>query len=255
MSHPLSRLLVALVVLFMLGPMLLVVLFSFSANPLIGFPIERLTLDWYRATLDDAEFRLALRNSLVVAGATALIATLTGGLAGYALARLGPRFAPLQIAIAFPAMLPTLVVGILVVVLFSRIAGVPLGFPSVIAGHVLVTQPFVMLIVLARMSRFDFATVEAARDLGAGPLAILLRVVLPQIGTALVGAALVAMAISLDDFIITVFAIGSGNTLSTFVWGKMRTTLDPGINAIATILIVMTVGAALIALRLTRYRG
>ena len=66
---------------------------------------------------------------------------------------------------------------------------------------------------------------------------------------------LLAFAISLDEFIITIFTIGSGNTLSTFVWGKMRTSLDPSINAIATLLLVITIGSTAIALRMTRYRG
>lgn len=77
----------------------------------------------------------------------------------------------------------------------------------------------------------------------------------PQIRTAIIGAALIAAAVSLDDFIIASFTIGGGNTLSTFVWGKMRTTLDPSINAIATILPLSTIGMSLLAMRLARYRG
>ena len=85
---------------------------------------------------------------------------------------------------------------------------------------------------------------------------IVFDVRLPRVLTAaLLGAALVTVAISLDDFIIAVFTIGSGNTLSTFVWGKVRTTLDPSINAIASILLALTVSVTGLALRLTRYRG
>ena len=104
-------------------------------------------------------------------------------------------------------------------------------------------------------SRFDQATVDAARDLGATRLKAFRLVTLPQISSALVGAALVSAAISLDDFIIASFTIGGGNTLSTFVWGKMRTTLDPSINAIATILLALTVGLSALALRVSRYKG
>jgi spermidine/putrescine transport system permease protein len=105
------------------------------------------------------------------------------------------------------------------------------------------------------MASFDHTCLEAARDLGATPVQAFLKVTLPQIGAALVGAALIAFAISLDEFIITVFTIGSGNTLSTFVWGKMRTALDPSINAIATVILLVTIGSAALALRVTRYRG
>jgi spermidine/putrescine transport system permease protein len=97
--------------------------------------------------------------------------------------------------------------------------------------------------------------VEAARDLGATRWQAFYLVTLPQIRTAIIGAALISAAISLDDFIIASFTIGGGNTLSTFVWGKLRTTLDPSINAIATILLLSTIGMSVLALRLTRYRG
>ena len=119
----------------------------------------------------------------------------------------------------------------------------------------LVTQPFVVLVVMARLASFDWASVDAARDLGATRWQAFRLVTLPQIRAAIVGAALIAAALSLDDFIIASFTIGGGNTLSTFVWGKIRTTLDPSINAIATILLVLTVGITALALRLTRYRG
>jgi spermidine/putrescine transport system permease protein len=152
-------------------------------------------------------------------------------------------------------LLPPLVVAIAIVVLIVRGLGLGLGLPVVVLGHILVSQPFVILIVMARLARFDQATVDAARDLGASRFEAFRLVTLPQISSALVGAALVSAAISLDDFIIASFTIGGGNTISTFVWGKMRTTLDPSINAIATILLVLTVGLSALALRVSRYKG
>eukprot|EP01036_Dinobryon_divergens_P014351 gene14351-biopygen12733 len=127
--------------------------------------------------------------------------------------------------------------------------------PVVVLGHVLVTQPFVILIVMARLAQLDQAAVEAARDLGATRFQAFRLVTLPRIASALIGAALVSAAISLDDFIIASFTLGGGNTISTFVWGNMRTTLDPSINAIATILLLLTIGLSALALRLSRYRG
>jgi spermidine/putrescine transport system permease protein len=152
-------------------------------------------------------------------------------------------------------MMPPLVIAIALVVLYVRWLALPLGLMTVIGGHVLITQPFVAAVVAARMSTFDFTGLEAARDLGASRTQTFLKVTLPQVRSAIIGAALIAFALSLDEFIITVFTIGGGNTLSTFVWGKIKTTLDPSINAIATILLVMTISATFVALRLTRYRG
>jgi spermidine/putrescine transport system permease protein len=250
------RIVIAIFLLFMLGPILLVVLFSFGSNALIGFPMGGLTLAWYEKLLADPGFFDSLRTSVVVALITAIISTITGTLAAMGLMKLAPRSARAVLAaLSLPVLLPPLVVAIAIVVLFVRGLGVGLGLPVVILGHVLVAQPFVILIVMARLARFDMASLDAARDLGASRWQAFRRVMLPQIASALVGAALVSAAISLDDFIIASFTIGGGNTVSTFVWGKMRTTLDPSINAIATVLLVMTVGLSALALRFSRYRA
>ena len=250
------RLILAAFLLFMLGPILLVVIFSFGSNALIGFPMGNLTLDWYWKLANDTGVLAAFRTSLIVAGATAVLSTVTGTLAAMGLMRVTPAAARgMLAALSLPVLLPPLVVAIAIVVLMVRGLGVGLGLPVVILGHILVAQPFVILIVMARLSRFDQSTVDAARDLGATRFEAFRLVTLPQIATALIGAALVSASISLDDFIIASFTIGGGNTLSTFVWGKMRTTLDPSINAIATILLILTVGLSAVALRVSKYKG
>ncbi len=250
------RFILAAFLLFMLGPIMLVVVFSFGSNALIGFPMGGLTLDWYWKLAADTGFHSAFWTSLIVALATAVLATVTGTLAALGLMKVTPNAARgVLAALSLPVLLPPLVVAIAIVVLFVRGLGLGLGVPVVVLGHILVAQPFVILIVMARLSRFDQSTVDAARDLGASQLTAFRLVTLPQIASALIGAALVSAAISLDDFIIASFTIGGGNTLSTFVWGKMRTTLDPSINAIATILLVLTVGLSAIALRVSKYKG
>lgn len=250
------RLILAAFLLFMLGPIVLVVVFSFGTNALIGFPMGGLTLDWYWKLANDTGFHSSFWTSLIVALSTAALATVTGTLAALGLMKMTPHAArSVLAALSLPVLLPPLVVAIAIVVLFVRGLGVGLGLPVVVLGHILVAQPFVILIVMARLSRFDQSTVDAARDLGASRLTAFRLVTLPQIASALIGAALVSAAISLDDFIIASFTIGGGNTLSTFVWGKMRTTLDPSINAIATILLVLTVGLSALALRVSKYKG
>ena len=242
--------------LFLLGPIFLVVFFSFGSNALIGFPMGPPTFAWYRKLLSDTGFHSAFETSAIVAVSTALFATASGTAAALALDRITPRLArSITAAISLPVMLPPLVIAIGIVVLFVRGFSLGLGIPVVVLGHVLVTQPFVILIVLSRLRSFDWSSVDAARDLGASPLRAFQLVILPQIGAAVVGSALIAASISLDDFIIASFTLGGGNTISTFVWGKLRTTLDPSINAIATVLLVLSVVSAAIALRLTRYRG
>jgi spermidine/putrescine transport system permease protein len=241
---------------FLLGPLVLVVIFSFSSNELISFPMGAITLKWYWDIAANPDFRAALLNSLAIALPVALISTVTGTLAAYCFAEWRRPFGlPALAVLGLPTLLPPLVIAISLVVLYVRWLGVPLGKPAVISGHVLVTQPLVATVVAARMASFDFTVLDAARDLGATRSQTFFRVTLPQIRAAIIGAALIAFALSLDEFIIAVFTIGGGNTISTFVWGKIKTTLDPSINAIATLLLAMTISLTLIALRLTRYRG
>ncbi len=129
-----------------------------------------------------------------------------------------------------------------------------LGLLTVIPGQLVFIQPFVILIVYARMATFDYAVVDSARDLGASPARAFFTVTLPIIRPTIIGAALIAMALSLDEFIITYFTIGGDLTLPTMVWAMLRTSLDPDINALATLIIAVTVGSTAIAVRLTRYR-
>lgn len=244
------------VVAFMLTPLALVVIFSFGRNALTSFPMGGLTLDWYRALFTNDTFWGAAENSAKVAAAVGIVSTSIGTMAALALSRLPPRHAQAALQIlGFPIMLPALVIGIALMTYFVRLLDLGLGLPTVILGHLVITQPFVILIVHARLAGFDHNLVDCARDLGASPLTAFLTVTLPIVRTTIIGAALIAMAVSLDDFIITFFAIGSGNTIPTLVWSMVRTTLDPSINASATILITLTLGATLLALWLSRYRG
>ena len=244
------------VVLFMLTPLALVVIFSFGRNALTAFPMGGLTLDWYRALFANDTFWGAARNSAIVAIAIGLGSTAIGTMAALVLSRLPARYAqPALQVLAFPIMLPALFIALALVTYFVRLLDLQLGLPTVILGHLVITQPFVILIVHARLAGFDHNLVDSARDLGAPPLTAFLTVTLPIVRTTIIGAALIAMAVSLDDFVVTFFAIGSGNTIPTLVWSMVRTTLDPSINASATILITLTLGATLLALWLSRYRG
>ncbi len=249
-------LVMALLSAFLLGPLLLVAVFSFNSNELISFPMGGLSLRWYHQLIGDEAFQAAFLNSLTIALPTAFISTVTGTLAAYTFSEWRTRLGlPLLSALGLPVLLPPLVIAIALVVLFVRWLDLPLGRPAVICGHILITQPFVAAVVAARMASFDFTVLDAARDLGASRFQTFVKVTMPQIRAAIIGAGLIAFALSLDEFIIAVFTIGGGNTLSTFVWGKIKTTLDPSINAIATIVLAMTVSLTLVALRLTRYRG
>jgi spermidine/putrescine transport system permease protein len=246
----------AAVVLFMLAPMVLLVLFSFGKSVLTAFPMGGLTLDWYRKLLANDTFWGAAENSAIIAVAVGILSTVIGTMAALRLSRMPERVsAPLLLQLRAPIMLPALFVGVALMSFLRLVLDLRLGLPTVILGHLVITQPFVILIIHARMAGFDHALIECARDLGATPLQAFFTVTLPIVRATIVGAALIAVAVSLDDFIITFFTIGSGNTIPTLVWSMVRTSLDPSINASATILIALTMGVTVMALYFSRYRG
>jgi len=249
------RLFTAATVVFMISPLIILVLFCFSENSLLIFPIKGLTIDWFLAVFDRSQFWAALENSLIVTGTVGVVSTTVGTMAALTLARATPRFANASLThVTLPVMLPPLVLGIALLTGFSS-AGVKLGLHTVILSHLVFTQPFVILIVYARMAHFDYSIVDSARDLGASPLRVFFGITLPLTRPTIIGAALIAMALSLDDFVVTFFTIGGGNTLPTFLWGMLRKAVTPQINVVAAVIMALTITASLLAFRLSRYRG
>lgn len=242
-------------IVFLLSPIVLLVVFSFTSRTLTNFPIDGLSLRWWQEMVVTRQFWPAFANSLIIGLCVALVSAVVGTLAAMGLAAMPKRRASIIMALlTLPVMLPPLVLGVALLSFYVTI-DLKLGLPTVILSHVLFAQPFVILIVHARMVNFDPRVVESARDLGATPLQAFFTVTLPIIRPVVIGAALIAMALSIDDFIITFFTIGTGNTLPTLVWGMIRTGLTPAVNAIGTLILLLTIGSTVIALQLTRYRG
>ena len=242
-------------VVFMLAPLVLLVVFSFSASSNMTVPITGWSLRWYETVFDTPQFWSALRNSVIIGLSVGLVSTVVGTMAALAAAQMRPAVAgALMLLLSLPVMLPPLVLSLSLRTLVVTTDNT-LGLHAVIVGHLVYTQPFVALIVYARMSNFDRAIIDSASDLGAGPWTIFRTVVLPIIRPTVIGAGLIAMALSLDDFVITLFNIGGGNTLPTYMWGMLRRGVTPGINVVGIVLVALIVLASLIALRVTRYRG
>lgn len=244
-----------LALLFMLAPLLLVVVFSFGSSDVMTFPVPGLTVDWYGKLFARAEFWGALRSTAIVSLSVALAATVIGSMAGVVISRMRPKPAAAStLLFGLPMMMPPLVLALALLSAFA-VAGVKLSLFTVILAHLTFTMPFVILIVAARLRDFDYTVLDSARDLGASPLTTFLTVTFPIIRPTLLGAALMSMALSLDDFVITFFMLGGGNTLPTLIWGMLRTGLDPSINALGTLILAFTLGTSAIALWLTRFRG
>lgn len=241
-----------LVIAFLLLPLAVIVLFSFSARDLTVLPMTGSSLRWYAKLFTSSDLLDALANSLMIAAATTVIATTLGTLAAIGLARLAPRAASVaRPMLSAPFMAPRLVVGIALLNAFS-LAGVDLSLMTVVAGHVVIAIPYVLLVVSARLAGLDPSIEEAARDLGAGRLAMLRDITLPALRPAIISAALIAATLSFDEVVITFFTAGAQNTLPTTIWGMLRFGITPEINAVATLAMGLTIVLALVSERFLR---
>ncbi len=249
-----ARIYVAAVLGYLFLPVVAVVALSFNSSKRIGVPFEGFTFDWYDKALSNPALSAALQNTVVAALATAVLAGLLGVLTAFAIVRLRPRGAAVVTSGALlPALVPALLLGVALNVLLREL-GVGLGLEAVVIAHTLIATPFVTLAMVARLREFDMSVLEAARDLGASPARAFRDVTLPLIRAALVGAMLLAAALSLDEFVATFFVRGGQDTVPTVLWSLMRRGVDPSANALATLLLVGIIALALAANRTTRVR-
>jgi spermidine/putrescine transport system permease protein len=228
------------VLLFLFAPLAIVVVFAFDAGGTATFPLKGFTLKWFDQFFDDEIMVAAARTSILVVVLTMVFAVLLGALCAFALERHRARFSgAFAGAIVLPIVLPPLLLGIALLSFFNRV-DFELSLWTVVIGHVLVTLPFVMLTLWARLATLDPSLEEAAATLGASPLQAFRHVTLPLIRSALIGSALLVAALSLDEFVVTFFTIGSDNTLTTVIWGQMRAGVSPVVNAVSALMLAAT---------------
>ncbi len=228
---------VTLLLLFLFAPLVLVVLFSFNKTASLTFPFHPFSLRWYRDVVSSSDLESSTLNSLRVAGTTAAVVVIVGTLAAVGMTRFRFRGkGVLQALFITPAALPGLFIGIALVTFFVQL-GVQLSLWTVTVGHVLYTLPYFYLVANARFARFDPLLEESARDLGAGPWSAFRRVVLPLVAPALIAGAMIVVALSWDEVLITFFTIGNQSTLPLLIFSKTRHSVDPSVNAISTFLL------------------
>ena len=248
--------------LFLYVPIALVVLFSFNAGDHTG-ELRGLSLRWYEKAIDDPFAMGALGNSLIVSSWTAGLATTFGTLAALALQRVPRRLRAIFDAITYVAIIiPGIVIGIATLIFFVNafawinpqlanlwtVLGlesppvIGTGLHTIIAAHVLFTMAIVIVLVRARLAGMDRSLTEASFDLFATPLRTLTQVTLPQLWPAIIAGALLAFTFSFDDYVIASFVAGPGKpTLPMYVFSSIRRGITPEINAIATIVLSVTV--------------
>jgi spermidine/putrescine transport system permease protein len=236
--------LIALAVMgFLYLPIAFLVLFSFEDSRTVGFPIPGLTLHWYEVVAQNQALQNAVRNSVVVAIVVAILATLIGTMAAFPLVRANLRFPnAVRILVTLPIMLPGLLLGVALVTFVAGYLDIRLSLATVVAGHLVFTTPFVVLIVASRLQGFPRALEWAAADLGASPARTLRHVILPLISPAILAGALISITISLDEFIVTFFTIGPQLTLPIYIYTQIKFGVTPEVNAVATLLLAVTLG-------------
>lgn len=230
------------VLVFLYVPIAFLVLFSFNEPRTPGLPIVNLTLHWYEVAAGNSLLLEAVKNSIIVAAAVAFLATLIGTMAAFPLVRGGIRHPDaVRILATMPIMLPGILLGIAMLIFFRRVLDLELSLLTVIAGHLVFTTPFVVLIVAARLQGFDHRLEWAAADLGASPRQALRHVILPLISPAIVAGALISVTLSIDEFIITFFTVGPQVTLPLYIYTQIKFGVTPEVNAVATVLLLSTV--------------
>ncbi len=244
----------ALVLAYLFLPIAVMILFGFN-DPVgrFNFQWQGFTLEWYRRLLEIEDLTIALRNSLIVAAISTVIATVLGSLIALALTR--HRFrgrGPLNVFIFLPMATPEVVLGVSLLGLFVTLA-LPRGMLTIIIAHVMFSISYVVVTVKARTSGFDRALEDAAQDLGADPWTTFWTVTFRLIFPGILAAALLAFALSIDDYVITSFNAGGTLTFPLWVYGASRIGVPPQVNVMGTLIflggVAIAVGNAVLARR------
>jgi spermidine/putrescine transport system permease protein len=223
---------------FLFIPIFVLIAYSFNASR-STVVWQGLTLDWYTVVFDDRRLRQAVMNSAFVALFSGAFSAAIGTVTALAIVRRQfPGKEMLSTALLAPIVLPEIVIAVALLVFMVALKA-PLGFTSMIIGHVLVTLPFATLIMRTAAVALDPRLEEAAADLGANEWQTFLRVTLPALAPAILSAFLMAATLSFDNFVMSTFVTGVGSTtLPIYIYAQLKTGLTPQINALGTLLVI-----------------
>lgn len=245
----------ALVYLFLYAPIVILIVFSFNAARQTA-RWEGFTWQWYARLAENKLILASLKNSLMVAGVTTVVATVIGTLAALALGRYAFRGkGATQATLFLPIIIPEIVFGAALVTFFGAIQ-MRLSIWTVIISHIAFSISYVAIVVRARLAGFDRSLEEAAMDLGAGPIQTFFRVTLPLILPGVIAGALLVFTISIDDYVVSSFVAGVGaTTLPLQIYSMIKVGVTPEVNAVSTLLLLATVVMIAVSQRLQREPG
>ena len=233
--------------LFLYAPLVIVVIYSFNDSSMnaqwVGF-----TLKWYDKLFHNHQMLTAARNSLVIGLTASAVSTVLGTMAGYAMYRFRLRLLPAMVVA--PIAIPEILMGVSLLLFFVML-NMTLGMLSILLAHIAFCIGFVAIVVRARLAGLDESLIEAARDLGATPLQAFRLITLPLIIPGVIAGALMAFTLSIDDFVITFFTAGpDSRTLPLVIYTMVKITVTPEVNAVSTLLMVLTLLLIVVASRL-----
>jgi spermidine/putrescine transport system permease protein len=241
-----------LLLVFFYLPILVLVITSFNASR-FGTTWGGWSLQWYRRLVQEREILQALSNTLIIAVSATLVSVIIGTSAAFALHRYESRLQKLHYTLIYtPLVVPEILMGISLLLFFAAV-GMNLGLFTIFLAHVTFCISYVAMVVLGRLQDFDFTIVEAAQDLGAGWWASTWRVLLPLLAPGILAGGLLAFTLSVDDFVITFFVAGPGSTtLPIRIYSMIKHGSPPLINALSTLLLLVTFLAVWTSQRLTK---
>jgi spermidine/putrescine transport system permease protein len=230
-----------LVVVFLYAPIVILLVFSFNDSALPAFPLSGFTLHWYHEFIDNADLRASLETSAIIAALTSIGAVFLGTLASIALAR--RRFRAKAIFSAFllsPLVIPLVVFGVSLLLLFHQL-GIPRSIFTVVIGHIVISLPYTILVLVPRLEQIDASLEEAAYDLGAGHLRTFRSVTFPLILPAIVSAFLIAFTTSFDEYAVASFVVGTRVTFPIYLYAALRFPSQlPQVIAVAVVVLTVS---------------
>jgi spermidine/putrescine transport system permease protein len=226
------------VVVFLYAPIVILLIFSFNDASLPTFPLSGFTLHWYREFLANSELKSSLKTSAIVAALSSVGAVLLGILSAIALVR--HRFrgtGPVSALLLSPLVIPYVVFGLALLLLFHT-AGMQRSIYTVVIGHVVITLPYTILVLMPRLQQIDVSLEEAAYDLGASRFRAFRSVTFPLLLPAVVSAYLIAFTTSFDEYAVASFVVGTQQTFPIYLYSALRFPNNlPQVIAVAVVVI------------------
>jgi spermidine/putrescine transport system permease protein len=238
----------ALVVVFLYAPIVILLVFSFNKSAIPAFPLSGFTLHWYREFLGNSELKSALATSAIVAALSSTGAVALGVCASLALTR--RRFVgkgAVSALLLSPLVIPYVVFGIALLLLFHTV-GVPRSLLTVVIGHIVISLPYTILVIVPRLDQVDVSLEEAAQDLGASRLTTFRLITLPLILPAVISAFLIAFTTSFDEYAVASFVVGSRLTFPIYLYSALRFPSQlPQVIAVAVVVLVLSLTVVIAA--------